>query len=150
MCSIPAVVRRPKELEPTSAPTLSLPPTAAMADSMKTYGTNNATSTSGLFSVIDEAMPLASVRASSFVCGFSFQLPEMRGFRAWSLVVVDEEGGLVAENCPAGTKAAAEQARREASTSFMVIAWKSGCNSSNSTLSEREILLCLHHTKDAQ
>jgi hypothetical protein len=51
---------------------------------MNTYGTNSATSTSGVESVMADAMPLARVNASSFVCGLSFQLPEIRGLRAWA------------------------------------------------------------------
>ena len=53
---------------------------------MNTYGTNSATSESGESDVILDAISEAKVTASSFVCGLSFQLPEMKGLRASSCV----------------------------------------------------------------
>ena len=96
-----------------------------MALSINTYGTNNATSLSGLLSVILDAIFLANVSASSFVWGFNFQFPEMNGRRApravelkltaWLVVVV-----VVVVVVETEVKAAAELKRREASASFMV------------------------------
>lgn len=89
-----------------------------MALSIKTYGTNKATSASGLPSVIDAAISLANVNASSFVWGLSFQFPLMNGLRAFNAVVVK----LLKDWCCAvGANAAAEPARMEAIASFMVV-----------------------------
>jgi hypothetical protein len=66
---------------------------ALWAAPMKTYGTKMATSASGLLSVIELAIPAASVSASSTVVGLSFQFPEMKGFRAMSIATDEEEDG---------------------------------------------------------
>jgi len=88
-----------------------------MALSIKTYGTNKATSASGLPSVIDAEISLANVNASSFVCGLSFQLPEMKGLRAYKVLELLKEDWC----CTVGANAAAEPARMEAIASFMVV-----------------------------
>ena len=49
---------------------------------MNTYGTNNAISALGDASVTDAAISVANWIASSRVCGFNFQFPEMNGRRA--------------------------------------------------------------------
>jgi hypothetical protein len=103
-------------LDLTSAPILSFPSTTPIVDSINTYGTNNATSTSGVSALIDAAMALPSANASSLVDGFNFQLPLMKGLRASSLVDERECCGAVME----GEKAVAV-ARREARRSFMVL-----------------------------
>ena len=98
----------------TSAPTLNLLSTAPIALSINTYGTNNATSLSGLLSVILDAIFLANVSASSFDWGFSFQFPEMNGLRAFRAVE------LTAAWLPVVVNAVAEPNKREARASFMV------------------------------
>jgi hypothetical protein len=62
-----------------------------VAVSIKTYGTKRATSAFGDLDVIASAIPLASNVASSLVCGFNFQFPEMNGFRAMNNDVDDDD-----------------------------------------------------------
>ncbi len=59
-----------------------------MTGSIKTYGTNKATSISGVSVVMQLAISDANLMASSRVWGFSFQLPLMKGLRAADKVVV--------------------------------------------------------------
>ena len=87
-----------------------------MVDSINTYGTNKATSTSGVSAVIDAAISVPSVSASSFVEGLSFQFPEIKGLRASSLVTERDCWRVVME----GEKEAAVPAKREAMRNFMV------------------------------
>ena len=77
-----------------------------MAVSMKTYGTKRAISESGVESVMDAAISLAKVVASSLVWGLSFQFPLIKGLRAISNAVVDED-----RETKAGEKAEAEDNR---------------------------------------
>lgn len=109
------------KIELTSAPILSLSPTTPIVDSINTYGTNKATSISGESAVMESAISLPSVKASSFVEGLSFQFPEMKGFLASSLVAENACWGAVR----AGEKALAEPARRRAEEvmNFMVEQW---------------------------
>ena len=74
-------------------------------------------SDSGVESVTESAMALASSVASSLVCGLSFQLPLMKGLRAMSKAVVEDEG-----ETRLGAKADADDARRAAviPKSFMI------------------------------
>lgn len=94
-------------------------PAAAIADSMKGYGTNSATLASGLDGVTAAAISVASCTASALVEGFSFQLPEMMGVRAMNSATsaCDDRVGRTA-----GEKAAAEakQAARASVVVFMV------------------------------
>mmetsp|Transcript_1549 Transcript_1549/g.2611 ORF Transcript_1549/g.2611 Transcript_1549/m.2611 type:complete len:235 (-) Transcript_1549:168-872(-) len=74
--------KKKRSLKLTSAPILIQSPTFSITDSIKTYGTKRATSASGLSSFTAPAIAPASAIASSLVCGFNFQLPEMNGLRA--------------------------------------------------------------------
>ncbi len=92
-----------------------------MAASMNTYGTKRATSASGESSVILLAISLANVTASSFVCGLSFQFPEMKGLRASSCVdVVVVANDLVADGAKA-LELASDAKRVIAEKSFIVL-----------------------------
>mmetsp|Transcript_48988 Transcript_48988/g.118652 ORF Transcript_48988/g.118652 Transcript_48988/m.118652 type:complete len:229 (+) Transcript_48988:419-1105(+) len=108
-----------------SAPISNLPPTDDMAVSMKTYGTNNATSASGESGPIEAAISDAKATASSFVWGFNFQFPLMNGFLAMSkAVVVVVDGDMRPKVFPPLIENAdaveAVRARRESAWNFMV------------------------------
>mmetsp|Transcript_48987 Transcript_48987/g.118650 ORF Transcript_48987/g.118650 Transcript_48987/m.118650 type:complete len:231 (+) Transcript_48987:419-1111(+) len=106
-----------------SAPISNLPPTDDMAVSMKTYGTNNATSASGESGPIEAAISDAKATASSFVWGFNFQFPLMNGFLAMSKAVVavdDMRRKLFPPLIENADAVEAVRARRESAWNFMV------------------------------
>jgi hypothetical protein len=116
----------------TSAPICNLPPTASMAVSIKTYGTNKAISVSGEAEVTVAAMSAASVVASVLLCGFNFQLPEIKGRRVAAPAAISRALlipllltllGLLTRDTKDGANAAEEETRaaRERAVNFMMV-----------------------------
>jgi hypothetical protein len=103
---------------------ITFDPAAAMAASIKGYGTKSATSASGLDSVMDALISVASCTASALVEGLSFQLPEMSGVRAMSSVTAEDDDELAVDRIltKAGAKAVAEAKQAESATteSFII------------------------------
>jgi uncharacterized membrane protein len=100
-----------------------------MAVSIKTYGTNKAISVSGEAEVTVAAMSAASVVASVLLCGFNFQLPEIKGrrvaaiSRALLIPLLLTLLGLLTRDTKDGANAAEEETRaaRERAVNFMMV-----------------------------